>query len=202
MPRSFSLIPAKAFPRPCLSCNSLLESEAFGKNKRYTDEKHIYCKNCVNSKKKLSNKITPPEGMSRCGKCSSLLSHASFSKDSSKPTGRASFCKPCHNLWKKNKRNSPMHRLHMKYKTLLYSSKSRSLFNNISEEAYLALAILACAYCGGLSDGGLDRVDTARGYSADNVVPCCAICNRIKLNHDLTFLKTHLKRMVIHLGLA
>lgn len=29
---------------------------------------------------------------------------------------------------------------------------------------------------------GVDRVDSARGYTSDNVVACCAICNRMKLD--------------------
>jgi len=50
-----------------------------------------------------------------------------------------------------------------------------------------------CHYCGALpqtisdrrpSDpylwNGLDRVDSNKGYTIDNVVPCCTICNRAK----------------------
>ena len=31
---------------------------------------------------------------------------------------------------------------------------------------------------------GIDRVDNTRGYSVDNCVPCCYICNRAKSNMD------------------
>ena len=31
-----------------------------------------------------------------------------------------------------------------------------------------------------LKINGLDRVDSSKGYTIDNVVPCCAICNTAK----------------------
>lgn len=38
-----------------------------------------------------------------------------------------------------------------------------------------------CHYCGDNIDTiGLDRVDSAKGYSMDNVVDCCETCNRMK----------------------
>lgn len=40
-----------------------------------------------------------------------------------------------------------------------------------------------CTYCDGTLDPtgiGLDRKDSSRGYTADNVTPCCGMCNRIK----------------------
>ena len=35
-------------------------------------------------------------------------------------------------------------------------------------------------YCGGVKSMGLDRVDNARGYTTDNVVPACTVCNLMK----------------------
>lgn len=32
---------------------------------------------------------------------------------------------------------------------------------------------------------GLDRVDSLRGYTINNVVTCCSVCNRMKLNLSL-----------------
>ena len=37
-----------------------------------------------------------------------------------------------------------------------------------------------CHYCGGVKSMGLDRVDNARGYTMDNVVPACTVCNLMK----------------------
>jgi hypothetical protein len=46
-----------------------------------------------------------------------------------------------------------------------------------------------CHYCGAelpLHIVGLDRVDNARGYTRDNIVPCCALCNDAK-GHLLSY---------------
>ncbi len=48
----------------------------------------------------------------------------------------------------------------------------------------------SCVYCGappasqgrrGFFYNGIDRVDNSKGYVRDNVVSCCAVCNRAKL---------------------
>lgn len=46
----------------------------------------------------------------------------------------------------------------------------------------------SCYYC--LSplhplSGGLDRIDNAKGYTRDNVLPCCSMCNDAR-GHLLT----------------
>ena len=36
---------------------------------------------------------------------------------------------------------------------------------------------------------GVDRIDSNKGYTKDNCVPCCKICNQMKSNIDIgTFL--------------
>lgn len=43
-----------------------------------------------------------------------------------------------------------------------------------------------CVYCGDeIVTVGVDRVDNAKGYVMDNVVPCCAICNSMKSSMKL-----------------
>lgn len=42
---------------------------------------------------------------------------------------------------------------------------------------------------------GVDRVDSSKGYTIDNVVPCCDICNRMKLDKDITEFFDTIKRI-------
>jgi 5-methylcytosine-specific restriction endonuclease McrA len=55
----------------------------------------------------------------------------------------------------------------------------------ISLEVYAKLLEGSCHYCGGKlnqAGGGLDRKDSAIGYTIENVVPCCGNCNKLKNN--------------------
>lgn len=38
---------------------------------------------------------------------------------------------------------------------------------------------------GGLLYSGIDRIDSSKNYTQDNVVPCCKICNYAKSNMDI-----------------
>lgn len=42
-----------------------------------------------------------------------------------------------------------------------------------------------CTYGNHPADGGIDRVDSNKGYTQDNCVPCCYWCNAIKGNHTV-----------------
>lgn len=59
-------------------------------------------------------------------------------------------------------------------------ANKRNIVWNISDEKAFELFTSPCYYCG--EDGlGIDRVNSSRGYEDDNVVPCCSICNTMKM---------------------
>lgn len=45
---------------------------------------------------------------------------------------------------------------------------------------------------------GLDRVDNSVGYRIDNVVPCCAICNRAKNNLGKDEFLAWIERLMVY----
>lgn len=49
----------------------------------------------------------------------------------------------------------------------------------ISPTVFAQLSEFHCSYCGEPtgSGSGLDRIDNAKGYEIDNVLPCCGLCN-------------------------
>jgi len=54
---------------------------------------------------------------------------------------------------------------------------------DLSIEEYESITSKSCDYCGHPVKhlaGGLDRLDNSKGYTKDNVVPCCRDCNRIR----------------------
>lgn len=87
------------------------------------------------------------------------------------------------------------------------SAKRRSIACEITYEEFLVLTKQNCYYCLSVpqntiedkrtrKDGkryntnifiynGLDRVDSTKGYTLDNVVPCCKYCNMMKSNTEI-----------------
>lgn len=52
-----------------------------------------------------------------------------------------------------------------------------------------------CVYCGKQHADGIDRIDSSKGYIKNNVVPCCAICNRMKNNYSVEFFKSQIDKI-------
>lgn len=73
-------------------------------------------------------------------------------------------------------------------------ARNRSIAFQLSTSQVDVLVRQPCHYCGalggnlkktknckeGFRHNGIDRVDSARGYTLDNSVPCCGTCNRRK----------------------
>lgn len=58
----------------------------------------------------------------------------------------------------------------------------------------------SCTYCGSDIDTiGLDRIDATRGYTTDNVTPCCSRCNEMKMTDTLDTWVSHMKKILNHL---
>jgi hypothetical protein len=54
---------------------------------------------------------------------------------------------------------------------------------SIEREDYFVLISKKCEYCGGdlpKYGTGLDRINNSIGYTSDNVVPCCWLCNKTR----------------------
>jgi len=62
-------------------------------------------------------------------------------------------------------------------------AKQRGLEFSLTKEQFETYWQKSCFYCGDkIKTIGLDRIDNSKGYTIDNVVPCCKICNRMKMN--------------------
>jgi hypothetical protein len=75
-----------------------------------------------------------------------------------------------------------------KYLQYKFSAAKRKISFNIDENLFEKLIQINCIYCSGRNKGshnGLDRIDNNIGYEVNNIVPCCAICNRAKLEETI-----------------
>ena len=89
------------------------------------------------------------------------------------------------------------------------SAKRRGLEYKLTEEQFAEITKRECFYCGAMPNSiqkathqngdyiynGIDRIDNTKGYEIDNVVSCCASCNRAKWEMTLQEFKGWLKRI-------
>ena len=79
----------------------------------------------------------------------------------------------------------------MAYRRIVASAKARKIVFDLSFEYVCDMIIEDCHYCGvapilkdmtnhSIAINGIDRIDSRLGYTIDNVLPCCTICNYAK----------------------
>ena len=91
-----------------------------------------------------------------------------------------------------------------------HRAKDRKLRWTIPPDLYIKLCQKPCVYCGAppsncrtilemkILHSGLDRIDSARGYVAGNVAPCCFRCNAAKNVQSVADFIAWAKRLVEH----
>ena len=95
------------------------------------------------------------------------------------------------------------------------NAKIRNLEQALTDEQIIAIHKENCHYCGvppsttrfhpnctgSYTHNGIDRVDNNKGYTIDNVVSCCKICNYAKREMSYDEFINWLKRVHSHLKL-
>lgn len=93
-------------------------------------------------------------------------------------------------------------------------AKDRNYEWRLTKEEVKILTKQNCYYCdvepknrssylypnGKYDYNGLDRVDNSKGYTLDNVVPCCKICNRSKDIMTKEDFIDHCRKIINHIG--
>jgi len=79
------------------------------------------------------------------------------------------------------------HSVKGRYSKYKYSAKVRDIIFRLIIKDVASIIKKPCKYCGyqGEYYNGIDRVDSELGYTKNNCVSCCAICNRMKLNYKV-----------------
>ena len=87
------------------------------------------------------------------------------------------------------KRNTAISRIIGRYKS---KAKTRNIKWDISKKTFISTIEKPCFYCGIQSSmslningfnynyNGVDRIDSSKDYTNDNIVPCCKNCNMAK----------------------
>lgn len=95
--------------------------------------------------------------------------------------------------WKTGKK-SPQEK---RYRHYVYGANSREIEFSLTQEQFNSFWQKPCFYCGDLIGSiGLDRKDNRKGYTIDNVLPCCKTCNLMKLNLDYGQFLLHVNKIL------
>ena len=103
--------------------------------------------------------------------------------------------------YKQDYQQSPQRRM----SSYISSAKKRNLVFELSFEQFKKIVFKRCYYCGQFSENkdfcGIDRVDNNVGYTLENCVSCCDICNEMKMaRKEKEFLK-HIEKIYLYRGL-
>lgn len=91
-------------------------------------------------------------------------------------------------------------------------AKERDLAWQLSEEQFIDIIESSCHYCGErgsmkdikkdrtISINGIDRVDNTKGYTVENIVPCCNFCNHAKKDYSYDYFINKIKFIAEYLS--
>lgn len=133
-----------------------------------------------------------------CSKCGVSKPLTAFYVDRRTRSGRQSECRQCHMHapgYDEARRES-IRTMRRRFSHLTNAARRDGWRCDLTLEEYTALITRPCDYCDGPlgeTGKGLDRKDSRRGYTKDNVTPCCGPCNRAKFD---TFTYEEMKREI------
>jgi hypothetical protein len=159
----------------------------------------------------------------RCPRCDKIKLASEFVA-SKRKCGVGAYCKPCNAAvskeWREKNRekyvkycrkryreNRQYYRDHAKryYKTLkghftAYRSqaKIRDLVFGLSCEEFEKFLNQSCFYCGLMPEkgfSGIDRKDSSIGYTLENCISCCGVCNLAKQSLTIGQFLEHVERI-------
>jgi len=90
--------------------------------------------------------------------------------------------------------NKPLNRKFIDYKS---SAKKRGYSFDLNKELFESLVLGNCHYCGhpASPQNGVDRMHNNTGYTTENSVSCCDICNRAKREIPYIDFLAYIKRI-------
>lgn len=184
----------------CRNCKINKEFSCFYKNKLKKTGFDIYCNSCekiyynenrekISNRNKLYRQKNKQQIKARMGKW--------------RANNRDKIREEAKVFYKTNKERLKLDRLRPKtrYSYLKSVAKRRKIPMLLSYEQFNAIIKEKCFFCNVQtlqieSGGGLDRIDSSKGYEVGNVLSCCKTCNVIKSNHSVNYLYNHLTIML------
>lgn len=115
----------------------------------------------------------------KCSGCKEELPLSSFHSNKARKDCKCNYCKGCIKIIGK-KREPTLSRKFYRYKK---SAKDRGLSFEFIKEDFKKFIDNNCFYCGEKIIGiGIDRRNNSIGYTKENSLSCCKMCNKMKNN--------------------
>ena len=95
-------------------------------------------------------------------------------------------CKKCYDKFITWQTADKVKTINTKIKDIRHSATRRNIFWDLENEDVEKIINSRCYYCSKLvAFNGIDRVDSNKGYTKDNCVPCCKKCNFMKCEYSV-----------------
>lgn len=168
------------------SCEECLDKERIKDKERFDKRKELYnALKQVNSDKRICVD---------CGK-----DYNKFNTLNNQDSKRCSHCnenqqnQDTKRIRERNFKNENFRNKEKYFKDYIKGSLRRDYEFTLNFEEFSELVDKECFYCHYKKDeevNGIDRIDNIKGYTKENTVSCCEICNRIKnVYHPLFFIE-------------
>lgn len=97
-------------------------------------------------------------------------------------------CVDCPRVSKKGTNKHYDSAIYWRYKNTCRSPRriKRNITMDLSFEQFKILINSRCYYCNMSNCRGVDRVDSGKGYTLQNSVPCCGSCNEMKMDKTIS----------------
>jgi hypothetical protein len=167
------------------SCRECLDKEIIKDTKRRLENEVIHT--VLESNKNTINQIC-----CNCGK--------DYEKYLTKYNKESKLCTHCSELQQlqddkrknreRNYKKEYIKNLKTYYKQYITSALKRKYVMELQFNEFEELVKQRCYYCNYIKQSeanGIDRVDNSKGYTKENCVSCCEVCNRIKHVYDKDF---------------
>lgn len=127
--------------------------------------------------------------MKNCTKCGWAGKPSEFPLNKKGRGGLSPICFSCKRMSEKAVYDSNPHRKKnrgdgspsRKFSTYKHSAVVKGKEFHITKDQFMELWQKPCYYCSAsIQTIGIDRVNNERGYTVDNIVPCCKLCNYAK----------------------
>jgi hypothetical protein len=138
-----------------------------------------------------------------CSACNQVLLRSHFTNDKSKKDGKRSRCRGCQREHRKTHGDSYLaaqrkyaRKPEARYAKYKRSASERGYEFKLTRDEFMKHWQKPCVHCGDTIETiGLDRIDSAKPYQADNVEPCCRKCNQMKSDWNTVDWYLHMEKI-------